>query len=207
MIDRCDARRIQDYLDGEMDAAGTLAFRDHLAGCASCAAELALYRRTFAALDAMVLARPPLALADRVLEHVLPSRVRRRWVRTLGWAYAGVFATSLAAMGLWTAQPGTRALLADVADGMSKRMVETLMFVLNALAFLMVSLVNAWSFVIGAAGRLAPFARALGALLSDPGIQITLVTAAAACGALLWWIRPREKRHSRGVRHVGVLGF
>jgi anti-sigma factor RsiW len=207
MTERCDARRIQDHLDGELSAAETLAFREHLAGCPRCAAELALYRRTFAALDAIALAHPPASLADRVLERVLPSRVRRRWVRTFGWAYAGVFAASLVAVTVWTSQPGTRSLLAGVADVLSKRVIESLMFVLNALAFLMVSLVNGWGLLTAASARLAPFARALAAVLSDPGIQITLVTAGAACGALLWWIRPREKRKTEGVRHVGVLGF
>lgn len=206
MTDRCDARRIQDYLDGEMPAGDATAFREHLVGCVSCAAELALYRRAFAALE-MTLAPAPAMLVERVLDRVLPSRVRRRWVRTFGWAYAGVFAASLAAVGWWASQPAARSMLVGVADHLSKRVVEGLMFGLNAIAFLMVSLVNGWSLVNTASQRLAPFARALGALLSNSGIQITLVTAAASAVLLLWWIRPREKRETRGVRHVGVLGF
>lgn len=207
MIDRCDARRIQDFLDGELSASEVQAFREHLATCAECEAELVLYRRTFMALDSVSLARPPLELTERVLERVLPSRVRRRWVRTFGWAYAGVFAASVAVVAVWTSQPTTRAMFAAFSDAFSKRFVETLMFLLNGLAWLMVSLVDGWGLLASAGLRFAPFVRALGAVLSDPGIQISLVTAAAACGALLWWIRPRHKRKSEGARHVGLVGF
>lgn len=205
-MDRCDSRRLQDYLDGELTQAESAVLREHLASCGRCAAELALYRRTFEALT-LTLDPPPAFLVDRVLDHVLPSRVRRRWVKTLGWSYAGVFAACLVGAVMWASQPATHAWLAGFADGLSRRFVQGVTFALNAVAFLLVSLAEGWGWLATASQRVAPFTRALATLLSNSGVQIALVTAAVACAALLWWIRPREKRGSRGVRHVGVLGF
>lgn len=208
MTRACDSVRIQDYLDGELAAPEREAFVAHLRDCAACATELALYRRTFAALDGMPLVAPPAALTERVLERVLPSRVRRRWAKVVGIGYAGVFAASVAFATFWVSQPAHRLLLMNVAGDLSKRIVEAMFFALNTVAFTVVSLVNGWGLVAAASERLAPLGRALGALLSNGAVQIALVTAAAACIALVWWIRPpRGKRTSGEVRHVGVLGF
>lgn len=207
MIRHGDAARIQEYLDGELPPDASASFRAHLEECAECAAELALYRRTFAALDRLTLVAPPAALAERVLDRVLPSRVRRRWIRTVGLGYAGVFAATLAAVLFWSTRADARALLAGFTEEISQRLVQAVVFTLNLLAFAVVSLVDGFGLVAGAAERLAPLARALGSLLSNPGIQTALATAAVVCVALLWWIRPREKRRPGGVRHVGLLGI
>ena len=78
MTDCIHQKRVQAFLDGDLSADEARAFRDHLAGCADCAAELATYRRVFALLDEAPLAEPAPALGERVLAHVLPSRQRRR---------------------------------------------------------------------------------------------------------------------------------
>ena len=65
---------------------------------------------------------------------------------------------------------------------------------------------------LGVEGRLAfegvaPLGHALGALLAQPWIQTALAMAAVSCLAVLWWMRPRERKPGKGARHVGVLGF
>ena len=147
------------------------------------------------------------ALADRVWDRVLPSRVRRRWVATLGWSYAGTLAASLAVALLWISRPGPRALLESLGGEASRRLVQSLAFALNALGFAVLSLANGWGLLSAAGQRLAPFSRALSTLLSHPEIEAALPLAAAACVALLWWMRPHEKHPGKGIQHVGVLGF
>src|SRR5258706_12633206 len=101
-MNRCpEGPRVQDYLDRALEPGAVQAFRAHLATCASCAAELALYRRVFDALAATPTWDPGPALTERVLTAVLPSRVRRhRRLFALGWGYAGALAATL------TAAPG-----------------------------------------------------------------------------------------------------
>jgi anti-sigma factor RsiW len=207
MTRHCDRRRIQDYLDGELSPAAAASFRAHAEECPDCAAELALCRRTFQALDRLALASPPATLGERVLARVLPSRIRRRWIMTVGLGYAGVLAVSLAAVLFWVARPGTRVLLAGAADGLSRRFVHAMVFALDALAFTVVRLVDGFGLIAALEQRLAPLGRAGTALLSLPGVQVALATAAAVCVALLLWIRQRGRGPSRGVRHVGVLGI
>src|SRR5437867_8096602 len=96
-MNRCsEIRRVQDYLDGELSAIETESFRAHLRSCAACGTEVALFTRAFQALDAMPLVVPRPELTERVLAHVLPSRVRRRWVRAAAWGYGASFAACLA---------------------------------------------------------------------------------------------------------------
>jgi anti-sigma factor RsiW len=198
---------LQEYLDGEILPAQARALREHLSVCPRCTAELALYRQTFEALDRMRLWSPSQALAERVLDRVLPSRLRRRWVKTVGWSYAGALALSLAAVMVWVSQPTNRSLVASLADELSRRLVQTLIFVLNLLTFAIMSLANGWGLVTAAGQRLAPLTRALASLFSNPGIQAALALAGAVCVAVLWWMRPREKRTTEEVRRVGVLGI
>ena len=202
-----EPRLIQEYLDGELTDADTRALREHLSVCRRCTAELGLYRRTFETLDRMRLWSPSPALTERVLDRVLPSRLRRRWVKTVGWSYAGALALSLAAVMLWVSQPAARTLVASLTHELSRRLVQSLIFVLNALTFAIMSLANGWGLVTAAGQRLAPLSRALASLFSNPGIQVALALAGAACVALLWWLRPREKATTEEVHRVGVLGF
>ena len=202
-----EPRFIQEYLDGELHPSDARLLREHLEVCPRCAAELALYRQTFEALDRMRLLSPSPALTERVLDRVLPSRLRRRWVKTVGWSYAGALALSLAAVMLWVSQPATRSLVVSLTDELSRRLVQSLIFVLNMLTFAIMSLANGWGLVTAAGQRLVPLTRALVSLFSNPGIQAALALAGAACVALLWWMRPREKRTTEEVRRVGVLGF
>jgi len=206
-MNRCtESRRLQDYLDGLMAAAETDAFRVHLHACQGCSAELGAYQRLFHSLDHLPLLDPRPELAERVFAHVLPSRVRRRWILTVGWSYAASLVASLASAYVLATQPVARAWIDALADQASRQVVQSVTFVLNALAFVVVSLAAGWGFLAQALQRLAPIVRALVALLSPPAIELTVWTAGVACAAVLWWMRTREKPSTRNMRHVAVLG-
>jgi anti-sigma factor RsiW len=207
-VSGCPRRRsIQDFLDHELAEPQAELLRRHLEGCADCAAEAALYRRAFRALDRLALHDPPPALAGQVLERVLPSRVRRRWVARVGWSYAASLAASMAGAALWLTRPGARQLLDSLSAVASRRLVESVTFVLDALAFGVVSLANGWGQAAMWSARLAPLMRALEALMSQPAIRLALLMAGITCAVVLWWMRPRDQRSVEGIRHVGVLGF
>jgi anti-sigma factor RsiW len=207
-VTRCDqARKIQDYLDHELPAVESEAFRRHLAGCATCDREVALYRRAFLALERLPQFDPGPAFTERVLARVVPARVRRRWVQTAAWVYGGTFAACIAAAVVAFTQPVPRAALQWLWSDASRRLVQATLFAINAVAYAMLALVDGWGLLATAGARLAPLARALEALLASPAIQSALVLAALACGAVLAWMRPREKQRGGTARHVGVLGF
>jgi predicted anti-sigma-YlaC factor YlaD len=207
-MNRCsEARRIQDYLDGETSGADALAFRRHLDSCPACAAELALLDRAFRALDRLPLVDPTPALAERVLSHVLPSRIRRRWMRAAAWGYAASFAICLAAGVVLLSRPGGRLVVEALWTDASRRLVEAALFGANAVTYALLALVDGWGLIETIGTRLMPFVRAIGTLVTHPVIEVSLVMAVISCAALLWWMRPREKGSNGEPRHVGVLGF
>jgi hypothetical protein len=200
-------RRLQAYLDGDLPEAEARALGEHLAGCARCAAELAALRRVFAMLAAVPLDEPSPGLTERVLERVVPSRARRRrWVRAFGWGYGTVLAGCLAAIGLWALQPGGQAVLSGLTAAASRRLFEAVLLVPRTLGFVLLHLTGGWNALGEALQRFVPFLRALDALMAQSGILVTLGAALAACVVLLWWMRPREARAHKEIRHV-LLGF
>lgn len=204
--------RLQEYLDGELAAAAESALRRHLAGCAECAAELALFERVFATLDATPLVEPPARLEARILDRVLPSQVRRRWLRAVGWSYGAAAAASAAAAVALMASPMPRAWLGLLGVEASQRLAQTTMFVIDSLALAMVRLSGGWSLVHEFGLRLSPIARVLSTLLSRPGVDLTLLFATVASGVLLVWLRPRDlgrkpARTPREIEHAGLLAL
>ena len=199
---------VQTYLDGELDASAAERFREHLAGCEECAAELALYTRVFAALDTTPTWDPGDALTERVMDRVLPSRQRRRrWIHAAGWAYGTLLGGSLAAFALWLFRPGTIGQIGALSAAASHSLVRLTVFTLNASAFAVLNVVNGWSALNAAGAHFAPFGRALTTLFGNRAVGMALLPAALACALVLWWmLRPRG-RGARGARHVGVLGF
>ncbi|HYM81308.1 MAG TPA: zf-HC2 domain-containing protein, partial [Candidatus Limnocylindria bacterium] len=107
-----ESRRLQIYLDGELSEAQAGAYRLHLETCPACTQELALYRRLFAALRPSPVPDPGPALTERILDRVLPSRLRRRWVAALGWSYTAASATCTFMFVSWIARPETHVWLA-----------------------------------------------------------------------------------------------
>jgi anti-sigma factor RsiW len=202
-----EGRRIQDFLDGQMSEAEARAFSNHLAHCSDCTGEWVAYRRLFASLDRLPFETPAPALSGRILSRVLPSRVRRRWIATLGLSYGGMLAAFLVGIVIWTYQPSGRSVLASIASELSRRVVQSVIFALDAIAFAVMSVANGWGLFTVAGERLAPLSRALVTLLSHPALQAALWAAGAFSVAVLWWISARRKPSAKEVGHVGLLGF
>lgn len=200
--------RIQEYLDGLLPAAEARSFAAHAAGCARCTAEIELYERVFATLTAAPLLVPPAALTERVLEHVLPSRLRRhRRLVALGWGYGGAVAASLVALGVFSTQPAGRAALAALSGAASHRLMLTARFVLDTSTWLTVRATEAWGLLAMTGQKLAPLSMGLKAVAAQPAIVMTVWAAFAVTAGLLWWMRPREGAGAKEVRHVGVLAI
>jgi anti-sigma factor RsiW len=202
-----ESDRFQELLDGELSAGEALELRQHAATCESCGRELALYRRLYHSLERMPEWDPGPAFTARVMERVLPSRVRRRWLRALGFGYATLSAAIVAASVVFVTQPATRALIETLSAVASRRLARAMVFALNALSFSALSLAGGEQWLAAAGRRLAPIARALGALFSQTDVLVPLTIAGAACIAVLWWMRPRGAEARKGIRHVSVLGF
>lgn len=198
--------RIQDFLDDALNEREAREFRAHLADCHGCTAEMAMYARVFEGLDGTRLFDPRPALTERILDRVAPSRVRRRrWVRALGWGYAGGMIGSLAALVVWLARPGTLHAITLISATASHRLVQLLVFMVNALWFAALSVAAGWNLLRTTGSWLATFGRAFLEVLAHPSVALALWPATAACLAVLWWMRARGR--ARGGRHVGVLGF
>jgi anti-sigma factor RsiW len=199
--------RLQDFLDGELPPGDVVAFRAHLAGCGDCAAEVASFQSLIATLERAPRLAPRPELAGRILERVLPSRARHRRFVALGWGYAGALTACVGTVALWALQPGGSAQLEALSGQLSHRLLSAGLFMLNLLGATAMRLADGWSLLHVAGERLAPLTRALGALLAEPGIALTIWAATAVCAALLWWMRPRAGAAAREVHHVGILGF
>jgi len=197
---------LQDYLDGELVPAEREAFEAHLAACPDCAAELALYRAVFHRLDTLPLLEPDARLADRVLAEVMPGHPAR-WVRWLGWAYAGCVGASLVAIGAAILLPTPRAWLSALAAEATRSVESSMMFVLRSLNDAALRLADGAGSWHGPSTHAQPVLHTLASLLAQPVLEFTLWAAFLACGAVLWWLRPRERHAVSGSEHVGLLGI
>jgi anti-sigma factor RsiW len=201
------ATLVQDFLDGQLPPDEAAAFRAHLVGCAECAGEAASFERLFATLDRPLPVWLPDDLSVRILDRVLPSRVRRRRLVALGWGYAAALAACGGVLALWWLTPGRQAFLGTLSAQASRRLLGAGLFVLDTLGASAVHLADGWGWLHAAAARLAPLTRALAAVFSQPDIGLAVWAATAVCAALLWWMRPRPSPAVRRVHHVGFLGY
>lgn len=198
---------LQDYLEELLPESERRAFEAHLAACPRCAVERVRLERLFDALDAMPLEAPSPAMAERVLDRVLPARTRRRWIQRLGLGYAGALAASVGGVALWITQPSGHAFLGWLAAAASSRVLHSLVFVVNELAFLALRVAGGWSAVTSLHARVNPLVRVALMLANHSVLPLLLAASVATCLALLWWMRPRRDSSGKGMRHVGVLGF
>lgn len=200
--------RIQDLLDGELAPAEAAELHLHAATCTRCSAEIAAYQRVFHSLGAIPLVEPRPELTERIFARVSPAaRTHRRFVRAFGWSYGGAVAACLAGLLLWAIRPSSSVTFANLLGEASRRILGLLVFLLDAYAFAILRVADGWGFLVSAAGRLAPVQRALATLLGHPSIELSLALATLSCVALFWWMRARDPRDRKGIRHVGVLGF
>lgn len=207
MTPRCpDPAHLNDFLDGLLEPTEAAALRDHLHSCAQCTAEVAAYRRVFGALERVPFEDPGRAFTERVLAIVVPSRARRRWLRTVGWTYAGSLAASMAAAMLVVSTPGTRVWLDMASAAVSRHTIQLMMFVLNSLGFATLGLANVWGAVTAWAGKIAPLPRAIGSVMTRPPVEIALWSAAVIGIAVLWGLHGRERSSARRAGPLGLMG-
>jgi anti-sigma factor RsiW len=197
---------VQDYLDDELTRDERERFEAHAAGCAAGSRELAAYGRVYASLADLPVWAPSRSLADRVIARVLPHH-EPRWVRAVGWAYGTGVAASLATLAAILFVPGPRSAAHGVVFAAARSLVASIVFVLNAINDGLLRVADGLHLFGSALWRLAPLARALTTSLSQPAVVATVWAALAVCALVLWWMRSREHRTQRGIRHVAVLGF
>jgi len=199
--------RIQAFLDDDLPAAETRALREHLDDCAACRAEITAYAGLFASLRGAFLRDPGPALTERVLDRVLPSRMRRRMVTAVGWSYTALSAVSTYLFVSWIARPATHVWLAERLSEAYLRLFQVGMFTLHALAMSWLRLLEGWGTFESVLERLAPLARALVLPFSHPVLAAILWAAVLVSMGVFWWMKQRHDPASGEVRHVGILGF
>jgi hypothetical protein len=203
--------RVQDYLDRELAPERAAAFETHLADCPRCAAELASYRALFAGLAASL--RPSPAwdpgppLTERILDRVLPSRLRRRWVTAAGWVYGTAAALSTFLLASWLGRPETHVWLVRAYGEASLRVAQTALSVFQVVVRSWLEALQGWSALEGLLAKAALLARALAQSLSDPVLIGAGLAALAACAGLLAWMRSGRRAAGKEVRNVGLLCF
>ena len=205
-MNRCrESRLVQSWLDGDLSAAAAAAFASHLRTCRLCEAELRSYRALYASLEGTLqVPDPGPALTERILDHVVPSRLRRRWVTAIGWTYATTSAVSTFAFASWIAQPSTHVWLLQCFAGASLRVSQVLLGAFQTLNHWLLEGLDGWTILTTMGSMLSPLGRALARPLLDPTVAAILVAAMLACMALLRWMRP-ERQAAEGVRHVVLL--
>ena len=202
-MNRCpEIIHVQDWLDGTLEPKAAARFESHMAGCAECEAEVAAYRVVFAELRSLPLLDPRPELFQRIMDDVLPHRAPH-WLRVVGWAYAGALTASVAASGSAFVLPGPSTWLHGVIASATHTLTGTGTFVLRSMSD---GLARVGETVAGegSAGRAL---KLVWGALSHPAFVVTIVAAIAVCAGLLWWMRPRERRATREIPHVGLLGL
>jgi len=207
-MSRCpESERIEPWLDGELSAEASRALAEHLVGCRRCAAERASLETLFASLRVARVSDPGPTLTERILDRVVPSRIRRRQVTVLGWCYTAVSAVTTFAFISWIVRPATQLWLGRLVSAAYGRLIDTGLFALDAITTTALRVQHGLGVLELLGGWLVPVARAFGLVATDPRVAASLWAAVAACALLLWWMRPRHVRVAGGSRHVGILAF
>jgi predicted anti-sigma-YlaC factor YlaD len=210
-MNRCrETRNVQEYLDGELDAERALVFERHLETCETCSAEIRAFRSLFQTLGDFrgerVLVDPGPGLTERILDRVLPSRLRRRLVTVLGWIYGSTTAVTTFAFVSWISRPESHVWLAQRYGEISLRALQSGLFAFELVTRSWFEVLQGWGFVERLAAVFSPVARALARPLADPTLGFIMIAATLACALVLRWMHGRREP-SEEVRHVGLLGF
>jgi anti-sigma factor RsiW len=200
-MNRCrETTLVQDWLDGTLAPGAAARFEAHLARCPECEAEVAAYRVVFAELRALPLLDPRPELFERIMDEVLPKHAPR-WVKALGWAYAGALTASVAAIGSAFVLPAPNAWLHGVIAEATHALTGTGTFVLRSLSDGFARSGEAF-----AGGAVTKTMKLLWGALAHPVVLLTIAAAIGVCAGLLWWMRPRARREGE-IPHVGLLGL
>lgn len=207
-MNRCpESEHLESWLDGELGRDAARAFERHLTGCPTCAGERAAYASLFATLRHARVADPGPRLTERILDRVVPSRIRRRLVTLVGWCYTALSAVTTFAFISWVVRPETPIWLGRLLTTAYGRVIDTALFSIGALTTAMLRVQQGLGLLEALSGWLVPVSRALRLLVGDPMVAAPLWAAIATCGLLLLWMRPRPIHVVRGNRHVGILAF
>ena len=199
-------RQLHEWLDGALEGTEAERFAGHLEGCGSCAAEIAVYTRVEAMLAGARVFDPGPALTERILDHVVPSRMRRRFVTVVGWSYTLATAASTFAFFSWVTRPSTPAWLADQVGQLYLAMIQAGLLTLNTLVTATLRFGDGWGLLDTFAGRMAPLGHA--GASTGRGPVSTVLAAVASTVALRRWMRPRGAAgREEGLAHVDLLGF
>ena len=120
-------RDLDAYLDRELDAASSVALREHVMACAACRRQLAQRE----ALTKLVRGAPYYSAPDRLRARVLAQSSRSNSVRrVLPWAAAAVLALSVGAgMTLWpSASSGGNVIADEVVSGHVRSLMANHLF-------------------------------------------------------------------------------
>jgi anti-sigma factor RsiW len=201
--------RVQAFLDDDLPAHEAEAFRVHLATCTLCATELTAYTRLLAIIDRAPIWDPGPRLTERILDRVVPSRARRRFVTGFGWTYSTASAISTFALISWLMKPDTPRWIASQLSELYLQALRTSLLTLHTVVDGWVRFGDGWSLLGTFAQRLAPLGRALTFSLAQPVIALSLAAALIGTVLVLWWMRPgvRIAGAGKGVPHVDLLGF
>lgn len=202
-----EVTRVQSYLDGDLAPAESDAFRAHLSTCTACALEVSLYRRVMDSIVRATTWDPGAELAERVLDEVLPARIRRRWARRFATGYAAALVATVAGIVAIGSQPAARESALVLATAGARGLVQSLALALHSLSVVVTGLASGWGLIEALSHRLAPFVRAFGALFGDLGIALSCVIAVLTSVLVLSWMHSRDARGSRGAPRIGVLGL
>jgi anti-sigma factor RsiW len=195
----------EDFLDGLLPEAEAAEYQSHAATCPECRAELAAMRLVFAKLEALPVLDPGPSFTERVLDVVSPARIRRRWIRTVGWSYAGSLAASIAAGLLVAGSPASTQAFDVASAAASRHLVQLASFLFNALGFATLGIANGWGAMMELIQRIAPVPRALNSALQQPTIERSLWAAGVICIVMLVWLHRRERTES-DTHPLAVLG-
>lgn len=198
--------RVQAYLDGDLAPPDAARFRDHLSSCETCALEVSLYRRVMDSIARAAQFEPGRDLAERILDDVLPARVRRRWLRRFATGYAAALLATLTLALTVGQQPAVRETAIVLAGSAARGLVQTLAVALHGAGIVFSVLGSGWGLIELLGARVAPFTRAFAALFRDTGIALPVAVAAIASALVLWWMRGRDARAGRDAPWIGIVG-
>jgi|GEM_PF-1514871 len=197
-------RLIDRYVDEDLDRTETARIETHLGACEACRLKVDEYRSFFTALKALPAPLLPSGFAVRILDAVLPARVKeRKLVRVVTRAYAGVAValSIVAAVALGMVGPGPSTAL--LAEGWSRSLGDS-MALLRGTIMGGVDLVLAFLKLAPLANIGKLFIRVLETVtLSLPAHHLALVLLSVSLAVLvLAWAMASARE--RGVPHASL---